>query len=364
MERHNWRIVGIKLGLMVAHLLMATLLKGQPITDMVSPFNGLSLSDSIPNQPWRFLVGGHLYGAHDNMGSIFPSASFCGSISKLNATASVALFTTGDLIRDGSQRMQRRALVQCLEDLNMPVFNAPGNHDLKGNGQFRNTMAPSGQALVFQECLFVLMDSEPWARGHADSVVAFLKQVETQLKDQQATYRQVFVLSHRLVWSSFAPEFHGADALCNDPLLDRIPVESGTEILKSMEQITGDRPLFWFSGDVGAKWSIPALYMQGPKGWHFYANGIGDCADDAFLLVTVNPLGITQVELLPLGDTTLAPISTYDLEWGQQRLKKQAVTPRNPSWLNSSFLVGMALGLLSCLGFFLMLRLFRRRIPK
>ncbi|MBL0043492.1 MAG: metallophosphoesterase [Flavobacteriales bacterium] len=94
-----------------------------------SPFNGLEVLPADSTGHYRILIGGHFHGESTNR-SGYPAATLLANLDTINKLGANLFLSTGDLFMDPVKDMPRyqRALFSKLK---MPLFNAPGNHDLE-----------------------------------------------------------------------------------------------------------------------------------------------------------------------------------------------------------------------------------------
>ena len=303
-----------------------------------------ALSSPVPDtgSAYSFLVGGHLYGAHANAQSIHPAASFLSQIPQLNALMPNFMVSLGDLLRHGGDSLQIQAWKSIAANLHFPVLNAPGNHDLLDRAAYTQAFGPTQQCFQLHGDAFLLLDTELMWEDNGQLVLDFIA-AQTQLLMASGTPpRNLFVFSHRLTWALAIPELAEADALCNAPLEGEMKPETAIAVQKAVQAMAGKAKLHWFSGDVGAAWSVPLLHMQS-AGATYTATGLGDTPDDGLLHVRVDSLGNTDMQVVPLGRKSLPALAEHDLAWAKAYVAGHKETESTWAFLRSKRIWAAAL---------------------
>jgi hypothetical protein len=308
-----------------------SLLKGQGFFEFppASPFNKRALTAPDSGWSYSFLAGGHLYGAHENNRSVYPAASFLGNIHRLNANPSLFLVATGDVIRSAANPAMIEAARSSFTGLNLPVFNAPGNHDLDDRAAYEKAFAivpPNGLmdlpgsanqlGFFVRDDYFLILDSEYLLHKQASQILSFVARQADRLKKRAKPVRHLFVFSHRLLWALCSEKLAGAENLANEPLGDKVNKDSTCAVMDAVLALPHTGGNYWISGDVGTHFSVPVLYgYDESRNLHAIASGIGDTPNDALLKVTVNPEGKVSLGTLALTTTKWNPVETYTLEY-------------------------------------------------
>ncbi len=312
----------------------------------------------IATTGYTFLAAGHWYGANENYQSIGPAASLLGAIDKIKAAQPNWVFALGDVVRNSDNAQQVAQYQHTLEAFGCPTILVPGNHDLLADG----SLPPSiGAELPCQRAYgdqFIFLDTEKLLqhRGHE-----LLKQLQA-LPSECDGGQNLFVFSHRLMWALAEPEFEQMDEFANEPLRDKVDLDTLKLVFDAVGKLARNRPIYWFSGDIGASWSLPVFegHSQDQKR-HYFAAGLGDTEEDAFWQVQVDEEGKVSTSLL-----SLAPVEVqrpmYNLAYWEREMAARA--GQNKTGFLSKFvaewkvlLVGVVLGI----GLAFLLMRFRRK---
>jgi len=155
----------------------------------------------LPNEAgsFRFLVGGHLYGAFRE-GAPRPASTFVSSLPRLRKLGADFMVSLGDCFYDvlGAEVNET---VAVLDRIGIPVINAPGNHDLRDRAMYRARFGPTWFAFSRGGCRFLVLDTElePWVIGGQQ--LEFLKR-ELQAAGASPGVRAVFVFGHRVIFGT------------------------------------------------------------------------------------------------------------------------------------------------------------------
>jgi hypothetical protein len=143
----------------------------------------------------------------------------------------------------------------------------------------------------------------------------------------------VFVFSHRLLWALTEPGFAEMDDFANEPFAPLVHADTLEMVYNAVLKLAGDRPMYWFSGDIGASWSMNVFEGNSQDGKrHFYAAGLGDCEDDAFWEVNVDSLGNVRANIFWLSPKPGEDSLTHDLDHWRKTMSNRYACNR-PSYL-------------------------------
>ncbi|MEM0997044.1 MAG: hypothetical protein AAGN35_08195 [Bacteroidota bacterium] len=304
-----------------------------------SPFNRRAVQPPDSAWSYTFLAGGHLYGAHENERSIYPAASLLANFKRMSASPATFLVALGDIMRNSGDSAMIRATATAFAGLEMPVFNAPGNHDLRDRAAYEKAFATGGANAFFkfpgsanqvgffiQDDYFVILDTEYLLEeGESSNLFGFIDRESKRLEKRARRPRHVFVFSHRLLWALCESALGPADALANEPIAGIVAQETACKAVKAVTGLPHSGEVYWISGDVGTHWSVPLLYgYDAANQLHVIANGIGDTPEDVLLKVTVSPEGKVALGTYPLSDRKWKAVESYTLDYWQAQPKSSA----------------------------------------
>lgn len=257
-----------------------------------------SLSSSqilLDKKNYHVLIGGHFHGSSQNVTG-FPAATLLGNVSKINQLDLSFIVCTGDLYLDAEND---RSIYQwsLIDQLNAPLFNAPGNHDIYDGRNMYGDFTLGGITHIF---------------------------LNTELNDghitgDQLSYLQeaiagggetIFIYSHRPIWSE-------EDASLSSVFKEN--TASGTnfkvDVLPLLES-TGKR-FYWFSGSLGGGAPASFFYHDLTGNVTVVNTAIRDLPRDAMLIAHVND-GSVSFETMSLTGQELDALESYDLAFWTQ----------------------------------------------
>ncbi len=358
----------MRLGFLSAVILLPSLSRGQfglSLSELppFSPINNVAITLPDSSLSYNFMTTGHLFGSHENRNSIYPAASFLSNIDMINSHTPTVFITIGDIIRSATDSLAIQAWQITGRKLNVPVYNAPGNHDLDdGVVAYGKAFGRDQSSFFIRNDFFLLLNTEYLLEGKTAKIKSFID-LETKKATKRAKpVRHLFVFSHRMLAPLCSNDLASLDAYSNDPISDKVNKEDACEIFEKLLEIPRTGEYWHFSGDVGTHWSVPALYgFDVQHHCHLLATGVGDAPEDRIAKVSVSPEGKVTAEVLSLSPTGMTqPATDFTATfWEKNKKQKQLdrVTSKNgilAQFRKVSFWGGVGTGvLLSLLGLFL-----------
>ena len=275
----------------------------------VSPFN------DIPFEPresgvHRIIISGHLHGASNDR-SGFPAGTLLANIDRINALDADLFLSTGDLFLDAGADHDRYAW-SFFSKLEVPLFNAPGNHD-KGAFYDRN-FGPSHRMIALGDDRIVLLDTEVADGTLGSDQLAMLE----QLLDPAPP--RIFIISHRPLWAEnddrYGPLFEGntRSFIGNNYKKDVEPL---------LQRLAERSEIFWASGSMAGNAPSSIFFQPHAPNITFIQSAIRNEKRDAILIADVSPTAIKWSAISLTGQQLEAP-EKYDAEfWGVKRAKKE-----------------------------------------
>lgn len=268
---------------------------------------------------YRFLVGGHLYGDPGTLSSV-PSMNFVMAIPGLRARGEHFLVSVGDLWRTFKDWFVLPT-EEVLSLLEMPVYNAPGNHDYGLPDDYRSRFGSSYGCFRYRTGLFVLLNTEIEKWNIEGAQLDFFR-AACRYAESSEDIEHVFFFAHKLVFAAHDERYaivfehmnakDGYDGRCN----------FASELRPVLGELAAVKPVYWFGGDVGVRWSFGLLYDVDPRtGITFVATGTGQTTRDCLVEVVIDDAGQVAMTALPLaqsatveaGGPTEGPVERYGL---------------------------------------------------
>jgi hypothetical protein len=146
--------------------------------------------------------------------------------------------------------------------------------------------------------------------------------------------RNVFVFSHKLIWSVDDPDYQ----IVFQHLNARSGYADGGNFRSRIEpvliELSRHKPVYWISGDIGCSWSLPIFFQKDQSsGVTYIATGIGDTEKDAILQVNIARSG-EEVVFIPVSLTgqELQPVEHYGLEYWRNYFRSES---NGPTWMET-----------------------------
>jgi hypothetical protein len=260
--------------------------------------------------PYAFFVAGHAYGdpqsPEDRAGGLFPPFRNC--FHRITDHPNMALgVLTGDVVHHSDTARWQKAMA-ALKPLGIPLYLAPGNHDIAGEVLHPRVFNTSYGYTIRQNDLFIFLDPEDQGWNIPQAQLQFL---DTLLQNP-SRYRNIFVFLHQVLW--YDPNL----PLEQSPVSPNNVTDRGQTI--NFEETLNQKlknlpnPVWLFAGDVGAYCSSHEVTIHSEGNKHYLTSGMGCHIRSNYLLVEVSKKGEVEVEVIWLNlpqETDGGPIEKY-----------------------------------------------------
>ncbi|MBK9192241.1 MAG: metallophosphoesterase [Crocinitomicaceae bacterium] len=279
----------------------------QFIIAQTSAFNNKTLQiDSTGN--YSFIVSGHFYGDGTNK-SGYPANTLLANLDWINSSDAAMLICLGDLFMDIRNDMPKYQS-SFFDKLDIPLFNAVGNHDLSADVYQKNYGATYFSFKTGND-YHLILDTES---DNGDIKAEQLKLLEEiALESEKGNVANVFVYAHRTIWKDTYSEMEG---LFEDNTQSLTSTNFESEVLPLAKRIGSKTNLFWFAGSLGdAPGSF--FYFQDEKNKITYiATAIRALLRDAVLIVNVEN-GKATFETHSFTNQKLENLEYYNVDFWQ-----------------------------------------------
>jgi hypothetical protein len=284
-----------------------------PMLAQPGPFNGLPIAPVDSTGVFRILIGGHFHGESTNR-SGYPAATLLANLDTINALGADLFLSTGDLFMDpvGDAERYRTSL---FEKLHVPLFNAPGNHDVSRraettSAEFPFTLDAAGMRIV-------LLNTEEGNGSLSSKDLEVLGSIVSE--GAAGSVKAVMIISHRPVWAQEDPEY---GPLFADNTRSLFATNFRGEVYPVVERIAAHIPVYWISGSMGGRAPSSIFFQQHAPNITFMQCAIRDEPRDALLIADVHDGAITWTALSLTGQKLLPP-ATYNAEWWRDHGPKE-----------------------------------------
>lgn len=308
---------------MRSKLLLLALFSSALAAAQVSPYTGQSAVQPDSTGRYRLLIGGHFHGASTNA-SGFPAATVLANIDAINATEANVLLSTGDLFLQ-PDKDSARYTSSLFQRLKLPLFNAPGNHDLEG----RAYRTPMPQRIDMGKDRIILLDTERDNSDIKGDQLALLEDLTTEVGTIKPEH--VFIVTHRPVWAEDDPRY---SALFSGNTRSLTGNNYKRDVWPLIKRMAANTQVFWISGSMAGRAPASLFFQEHEPNITYIQCAIRDQLRDAMLIADVDATGLTWRLWSLTGEETF-PVTTYDAAWWEARQSK--VEPFN--WRRVPYLV-------------------------
>lgn len=283
--------------------------------EVVSGFNGRALDARPRDLAYRFVVGGHLYGNPRNQTSIYPAPALLANLERINASGASFFVSLGDVVRFTTPAHIAAYRQSFVERLDVPLFNAPGNHDLDGHARFLAAFPqPTTMHFVHGRVLHLILDTELDVGRITGAQLGFLRAALARAAGLDGV-GSVAVHSHKLVWTDGRADLRAVHQHVNHPSGYVNDGGFARDVLPALRELARTKPVVWFSGDVGVPGRLPLFHHREPDAdLTWVATGMGDTQDDALVLVDVSPAGRMSFTVMRMDGQPSRPLEEFGLE--------------------------------------------------
>jgi predicted MPP superfamily phosphohydrolase len=265
---------------------------------------------SQPKETYSFIVAGHTYGAHTgtNIG-LYPK--FLTSLDAGFDTSTRFMVFTGDLVNKSTAESWAQ-VEQELNKYELPCYYVMGNHDgdAAGISVFESKFGNTYYSFDFNNDRFIILNSTEKDRSISDNQLEFLKETVESADD---SIHKVFIFFHELLWNSLE-KYKGV--LSNSrSRYDQIKAYSNYwDEVHPLLELYPDKKFYVFAGDVGGNTDAIATFYDKWNNITLLASGMGEVADENYLVATVMEDGTVDFKLVPLNTgVTLNTIEFYSV---------------------------------------------------
>lgn len=273
-----------------------------------------------PPSTFRILVVGHLYGSIDREGPT-PDQALLEKLPALKKPGGVDMvISLGDMVRQSTTPYFDALDKQLVKQLPIPIFNAPGNHDVEDRGTYENRFGhQTFYSFKYGPVRLVVLDTIRKNCGlNADQYNMLLSAVRAARADKET--RSLLIFMHQTLFFKNERLFALKNRIAQPNRWECYGAHDWPEVMgKMIEPLAAQKPVYLFAGDVGAWGNLSPYYEQrADLPITMVMTGLGDVPTDSGVLVTVHSDQV-DLSLYPLGDAKMKPLETYTPEYWVKR---------------------------------------------
>lgn len=290
-----------------AGLLLALGATAQP----PSSFNGLLPPALDSSGAHRMVFSGHFYGgSHSRSG--YPAATVLANVDTLNALGAGVMLLTGDLFVEPVSDAQRHGAA-LYRRLNMPVYNAVGNHDLAG-GRYEELFGATFMAFDRGPDRIIILDSE---RDNSKILGPQLELLEQAARDAgEGRLRHIFIVSHRPVWAEDDREL---GELFRHNTRSMLGTNFERDVRPLLDRMRSHARVYWVSGSMGGFAPASVFHHEEAEGLFFLQTAIRDEPRDAVLVADVGEEHV-RWWLVSLTGSKVGNVEGYDAAYWRKHM--------------------------------------------
>ncbi len=279
---------------------------------IVSPFNKLSINDSVAN--YSFIVSGHFHGASTNVSS-FPASSLLANIDSLNSLNPLFLMSLGDMFLDVDDLYIKHYQYSLFNKLKMPLLNAVGNHDLSNHNMYEKAFGKTFFSFTHNSELFIVLNSELNDGSIKDEQ---LKMFTDALNSASSTtIKNIFIFSHRPIWAESIEKYK---KLFTDNTRSSFQNNFLSDIKPLLQSVSKKCNMFWISGSMGGTAPVSFFYDKDEEtNVTYMQTAIRDLPRDAVLQIFINN-GIVSLKGKSFSGQKLDKIENYNLNFWSKNI--------------------------------------------
>ena len=273
--------------------------------------NHIPVKETSDSNAVQFIVAGHFYGNPHNRGVITPASTLINAVPKINSLTPDLIFSLGDLAYSASNESYQELRHNFINEINAPLFNAPGNHDVATRRNlYESEFGQTFYYFTYAQNQIIVLDTEIANCFIAGKQKEMLEQaIESALNNNGI--ENIFIFLHKALFLDGETDLRAeVNSQCG---YGTNYTELRDEIFIPAAEI---KPVYILAGDVGARGDNLSPFYEKDADTNLYtlAIGLGDTPNDALLQIDISS---TQVsfQLISIGGNQLAPLETYTREY-------------------------------------------------
>ena len=324
----------------------------------IHSLNDKKLQMSEIKDSYTFVMAGHIYGSHNS--SIYPSASLLANMNIFSEKDIEFMVLLGDIFQRSNEVEIQQLKETFLNNLDYPVFNSAGNHDLEDRELYVKHFGKTYFSFEISSELFVFLDSEENNGKIMDDQLEFIKN-RIQIFESKMNIKNMFIFSHRLLWAIGNPPFDKIIDWVNGPAWHPEDALTVSELIIPLLKRIKDKRVYFVSGDIGAG-AFTIFYQNDINSNVTYlATGLGDHENDVVIKVRLDRDRNVLFSPISLSGKRMELIQNYDLNYWQGILGHSTSIPIKfhqrllNILLSKYFIIGSifgSVGLLFCITLF------------
>lgn len=282
------------------------------LAQTISPFNKRPIADTSVS--YSFIVSGHFHGSSTSQ-STFPAATLLASLDTINSLKASMLISLGDLFIDVNEMYINHYQKSLFDKLEMPIFNAVGNHDLSNNNYYEKVFGKTFFSFTNHSELFIVLNTEINDGSIKDEQLLFLK--NTLNIAHSGKIKNIFIFSHRPVWSENNSSYQDFFKGNTRTVFGENNFED--DIKPLLTELSKEKSIYWMSGSMADAPASFFYHKELETNITFIQTAIRDLPRDAVLQVNVDD-GRVTFNGISLTGQALQPIESFNIDYWKKNV--------------------------------------------
>jgi hypothetical protein len=282
---------------------------------------------------YAFIVAGHAYGAHEG-GNIGLHPAFLNSLDS-GYDPGVAFFVfTGDIVNQSTPESWEQVDNE-LAEYGLPAYYVMGNHDNNDAGWqvFEDKFGGTYYSFYRQSEMFIVLNSPLQDRSISPAQIGFLNEKLSLAGD---SIRNIFIFFHEVLWNSHE-KYSGVMANSRSRYDQMVSYSNYWEEVHPLLTGQPEKNFYVIAGDVGGNPDAIAAFYDTWDNVTLLASGMGEVADENYLLVQVHNVDSIDTGLVPLNmDMSLPDITFYSVPPAPEAIEGPTAVPRGSNGIEYS----------------------------
>ena len=292
-----------------------------------------SIVNAQVDTSYAFIAAGHAYGSHNGVNIGLHPALLNSLNSGYDSNAAFIVFT-GDIVNQSTSESWQQVEDE-LSNYALSYYYVMGNHDANEIGWqvFEDKFGGTYYTFYWQSELFIVLNSTEVDRSISPNQLDFL---EEQLNQAGDTIRNIFIFFHEILWNSHE-KYIGVMSNTRSRYDQMVNYSNYWEEVHPMLLGKPDKNFFLITGDVGGNPDAIAAFYDTWDNITFLSSGMGEVADENYLLIQVYAQDSIEFELVPLNsDLSLPDIEFYSVPPATEAITGPEVVPQGGSAIEYS----------------------------
>jgi hypothetical protein len=264
----------------------------------------------------KFLVAGHVYGKPGDE-EFHPAPTLLTNIALLRNIDPDFVVFLGDTVWRPSQENFDLLQELILDQFDVPIFNAVGNHDVIKRDNYQSRYGKTIYAFRYKDQLFFILDTTLKYYDLTEDQYSFLTKT---IQEQFPGLKAIHIFMHHLLFLE-ENEVTGKQLLKPNEGDGRS--QDFWDFLQSeIIPVSRSLPVYIYAGDVGAFQgsNLSPFYKKLPDNdVYFLATGLGNNASDSILIVDSSGEGPLNIQPFSLTGLEMDAIENYSFqEWSKK----------------------------------------------